>query len=136
MNLIRECGSRQKPKQRKTMKQIPVSDLNTDNYTQIFHEDEPKCNAPHHFEIKRKADGETIAKVDMQEGPILESGVNGCCNEDLINIVVDKRTSLLKLWEYMNFDFVDKEERWLQIGSAIKRHSLTSDEADANARLI
>lgn len=70
------------------MKQIPVSDINTDNYTQIFHEDEPKFNAPHHFEIKRKADGETIAKVDMQEGPILESGVNGCSNEDLINIVV------------------------------------------------
>ena len=76
--------------QRNTMKQIPVSDLNTDNYTQIFHEDEPKFNAPNHFEIKRKADGETIAKVDMQEGPILESGVNGCCNEDLINIVVSR----------------------------------------------
>lgn len=41
------------------MKQIPVSDLNTDNYTQIFHEDEPKFNAPHHFEIKSKSDGES-----------------------------------------------------------------------------
>ena len=69
------------------MKQIPVSDLNTDNYTQIFHEEEPKYNAPHHFEIKRKSDGETIAKIDMQEGPILEAGVNGCCNEDLLNVV-------------------------------------------------
>jgi hypothetical protein len=70
------------------MIQLPISDLNNDNYTQIFHEDEPKFNAPHHFEIKRKSDGKTIAKIDMQEGPILESGVNGCCNEDLINIVV------------------------------------------------
>ena len=59
---IRECGLRQNQKQRKTMKQIPVSDLNTDNYTQILHEDDPKPNAPHHFEIKRKVDGETIAK--------------------------------------------------------------------------
>lgn len=70
------------------MKQLPISDLNTDNYTQIFHEDEPTFHAPHHFEIKRRSDGETIVKIDMQEGPILESGVNGCCNEDLINIVV------------------------------------------------
>ena len=72
------------------MKQIPVSDLNTENYTQIFHEDKPKFNAPHHFEIKRKVDGEIVSKIDMQEGPILESGVNGCCNEDLINIVVTR----------------------------------------------
>ena len=70
------------------MKQLTISDLNSDNYTQIFNENDPKLNAPHHFEIKRRSDGETIAKIDMQEGPILESGVNGCCNEDLINIVV------------------------------------------------
>lgn len=70
------------------MKQIPINYLNTDNYTQIFHEDEPKFYSPRHFEIKRKADGETIVKIDMQEGPFLESGVNGCCNEDLINIVM------------------------------------------------
>ena len=70
------------------MKQIPVSDINTENYTQIFHEYEPKFDAPRHFEIKRKIDSETVSKIDMQEGPILESGVNGCCNEDLINIVV------------------------------------------------
>lgn len=66
------------------MKLIQSSDLNTDNYTQIFHEDEPKFNAPHHFEIKRKSDGETISKIDMQEGAIIECGVNGCCNEDSI----------------------------------------------------
>lgn len=70
------------------MKQIPVSDLNTDNYTRIFHEYEPKFNAPHHFKIKTVKDGETVCSIDMQEGPTLELGVNGCCNEDLINIVV------------------------------------------------
>lgn len=32
--------------------------------------------------------GLKLKKVDMQEGPILESGMNGCCNEDLINIVL------------------------------------------------
>ena len=68
--------------------QLKVTDLNTDNYTSIHHEDDVKFNAPHHFEIKRKSDSNTVAKIDMQEGPILESGVNGCCNEDLLNIVV------------------------------------------------
>ena len=83
-----KTGIRQTKNKGNRMKQIPVSDLNTENYTQIFHEDEPKFNAPSHFEIKRKVDGETVSKIDMQELPILESGVNGCCNEDLINIVV------------------------------------------------
>ena len=32
----------------------------------------------------------------------------------------DKVKSLEKLWESMNFDFVDKNERWVQIGKAIR----------------
>lgn len=47
---------------------------------------------------------------------------------------IDKSKSLLKLWESMDFDFVDKDERWLQIGSEIKRHSLTNGVADTTER--
>ena len=69
---------------------LPISDLNTDNYTYIEHEDDFKFNAPHHFAVKRKSDGAILVKVDMQEGPIKECGVNGCCNEDLLNMVVTR----------------------------------------------
>ena len=68
------------------MKQLETNDLNTAEYTKIWHEDEPKFNAPHHFLITDKAERWQM-KIDMQEGPIKEFGVNGCCNEDLLNIV-------------------------------------------------
>ena len=68
------------------MKQLETNDLNTVEYTKIWHEDEPKFNAPHHFLIMDKAERWQM-KIDMQEGPIKEFGVNGCCNEDLLNIV-------------------------------------------------
>ena len=69
------------------MKQLEINDLNTAKYTKIWHEDEPKFNVPHHFVIADGAERWQM-KIDMQEGQIKECGVNGCCNEDLINIVV------------------------------------------------
>lgn len=68
------------------MKQLEIDDLNTAKYTAIYHEDDPKFNAPHHFVICDGAERWQM-KIDMQEGPIKECGVNGCCNEDLLNIV-------------------------------------------------
>ncbi len=68
--------------------ELPVSDLNTKNYTRIEHEDPYKFNAPHHFQVKRVTDDTVLVKVDFQEGPIKECGVNGCRNEDLINMVI------------------------------------------------
>ena len=72
-----------------------TGDLLTENYTQIWHEDENdmKFGAPHHFKIVRKPIADGIApilldNIDMQEGPIKENGVNGCANEDLLNIVL------------------------------------------------
>jgi len=66
------------------------NELLTEKYTYIEHEDEIKFNAPHHFLVKRASDNEVICKIDMQEGPIKEAGVNGCCNEDLLNIVAER----------------------------------------------
>lgn len=60
--------------------------------TRIFHEDEPKFNAPHHFEIHGTPQGDEtsgfLQKIDFQEGPINEVGVNGVTNEDLIACVI------------------------------------------------
>jgi len=49
----------------------------------------------HHYYIIGKAGGHEILKeefgfVDFQDGPIQEVGVNGCQNEDLIAIVIDR----------------------------------------------
>ena len=69
------------------------NDLVTQNYTEIEYEDRFKFNAPHHFEIKNIGNGEVVTKIDMQEGPIKENGVNGCANEDLIAIVLTRLES-------------------------------------------
>jgi hypothetical protein len=64
--------------------------LLTEKYTYIEHEEEIRFNAPHHFLIKRASDNEVLCKIDLQCGPIKEEGVNGCCNEDLLNIVAER----------------------------------------------
>lgn len=66
-------------------------DLLTNKYTKVYYEDvaEQKYNAPHHFVVTDK-DGLILTVVDFQEGPINEVGVNGCCNEDLLNMVLER----------------------------------------------
>lgn len=64
------------------------SDLLTNKYTIISHEDNFRFNAPCHFVISSVKTGEELARVDFQEGPIKGSGVNGACNEDLIGMVI------------------------------------------------
>lgn len=80
--------------------------LLTTNYTRVFHEDEPNFNAPHHFEVwadKGQAVPFVVGKVDFQEGPIKEAGVNGVMNEDLIAMVITRLES------FNNSDFRCRE---------------------------
>lgn len=76
--------------------------LLTTKYTKVFHEDELNFNAPHHFVVVDK-DGNTVGKVDFQEGPILEAGINGVMNEDLITMVI------CRLESFNNSDFRCRE---------------------------
>lgn len=79
------------------MKEL-IMDLLTTKYTRVLHEDDSqmKYNAPHHFivvvsENLKPGELETmIGKIDFQEGPIKECGVNGVCNEDLIAMVITR----------------------------------------------
>lgn len=72
-----------------------------DRFTQVFAIDEIKFNAHHEYKINlteekqggRCAESCTFAHIKFQEGPIKESGINGCHNEDLIAIVIDRLQS-------------------------------------------
>lgn len=64
-----------------------VSGLATSKYTEVYHEKDYEFNAPHHFEV-RSVEGDTVAEINFQKGPIKESGVNGVANEDLIAMVI------------------------------------------------
>lgn len=62
-------------------------DLLSNKHTVVWHEDEIKFNAPHHF-VVTDTEGKVLSTVDFQEGPIKEVGVNGVHNEDLIAMVI------------------------------------------------
>ena len=71
--------------------------VGTNNYTEVYAIDEQAFNANHEYEVRQTPlEGATIsekeiyAKVNFQKGPIKENGVNGCHNEDLIAIVIDR----------------------------------------------
>lgn len=72
-------------------------DLLTSKYTKVYHEEPEKMkfNAPHHFNVVKANPRVTeapkndwLCRVDFQEGPIKECGVNGVMNEDLIAMVI------------------------------------------------
>lgn len=65
-------------------------DLLSEKYTTVWHEEDFKFNAPHHFRVMVNHAGEVkqLAEIHFQEGPIKENGVNGVNNEDLIAMVI------------------------------------------------
>ena len=67
--------------------------IGTNNYTEVYSTDEPKFNANHKY-VVTDLDARTYAEIRFQKGPIKENGVNGCHNEDLIAIVLDRLYSL------------------------------------------
>ena len=84
--------------------------IGTNNYTEVFATDYKTFNAYHCYEIRPiPPEGATIseedifAKIKFQKGPIKEKGVNGCHNEDLIAIVIDR------LQQFQESDFKCRE---------------------------
>lgn len=72
-------------------------EIGTSNYTEVFAIDAKMYNANHYYEVRQTpSEGATIsekeiyAKIKFQQGPIKEHGINGCHNEDLIAIVIDR----------------------------------------------
>jgi hypothetical protein len=89
-------------------------------YTYVEHEDETKFNAPHHFVVKKVSDDKVIGRVDFQEGPIKECGVNGVGNEDVLVMVL----SHLQGFQNSQYACVENAEAINYIEAAL--HSLRS----------
>ena len=70
-------------------------EIGSEKYTQVFACDERGAgNANHVYDINTVpgSDGSValLTQILFQKGPIKENGVNGCMNEDLIAIVIDR----------------------------------------------
>ena len=81
------------------------NELCTQKYTMVAceEESEQKYNAPHHFEVANKETLEVVGRVDFQEGPIKECGVNGIGDEDAILMV------LTRLEHFQKSEYVCRE---------------------------
>lgn len=69
------------------------NDLLTNKYTTVHCEclEDQQFNAPHHFEVRAAENSAiTLSFIDFQCGPIKENGVNGCCNEDLLVMILER----------------------------------------------
>ena len=69
--------------------------VGTQKYTKAVAIDLPEFGASHVYQIFAAAGDvpdAVIGQVTFQKGPIKEHGVNGCHNEDLIAIVIDRLT--------------------------------------------
>lgn len=67
--------------------------IGSQNYTEVICLDEPSHGGACHNYSVSKIDKNYIgnfAVINFQNGPIKEVGVNGCHNEDLIAIVIDR----------------------------------------------
>lgn len=82
--------------------------------SKIFCEDEWKFNAPHHFNIET-LDGNHIASIDFQEGPISEVGINGVSNEDLLIIILTR----LEAFQMSQYRCIENQEAITAINEAL-----------------
>ena len=77
--------------------------IGTNRFTEVFATDDVAFNANHKYEVRQTplegatisenengASNEIFANIKFQKGPVKENGVNGCHNEDLIAIVIDR----------------------------------------------
>lgn len=64
--------------------------VGTNEHTEIYAIDEKEFNANHEYVVSAVSSTYNYARVSFQKGPVKENGVNGCHNEDLIAIVLDR----------------------------------------------
>ena len=65
--------------------------IGSERFTKVFATDEPGYGgASHEYNVVNKQSKDVYTMVKFQKGPVQEHGVNGCFNEDLIAIVIDR----------------------------------------------
>lgn len=65
-------------------------DIGSARFTEVYATDDIEHNANHEYTVTAVNSTVNYAEIKFQKGPIREHGVNGCHNEDLIAIVIDR----------------------------------------------
>lgn len=78
--------------------------IGSQNFTKVIVIDEPGYGGAHHeyrvVTVNDPAGEATAARVSFQNGPVKEFGVNGCHQEDLLAIVLDRLESFQQAGEW------------------------------------
>ncbi|QCW07670.1 hypothetical protein [Lactococcus phage CHPC971] len=64
--------------------------LGTDKYTEVLADAHKSYNCSPNFAVRAKSNGEILADIHFQDGPVKEKGLNGVANEDLIVMVMHR----------------------------------------------
>jgi len=66
-------------------------EIGSERFTTIYAFDEPGMGgACHEYDIIRKEGRQMVTRIKFQKGPVEETVANGCFNEDLIAVVIDR----------------------------------------------
>ena len=66
-------------------------EIGSERFTTVYAIDDPGMGgACHEYHIIRKDSSNTVTSIKFQKGPVKESIANGCFNEDLIAVVIDR----------------------------------------------
>lgn len=85
-------------------------------YTRVCVMDGPGAGgANHEYVVQAEDTGDTLAEISFQNGPVLENGVNGVTNEDLITIVIDR----LQGFQSHEFACKENEQSLLKLEEAL-----------------
>ena len=77
-------------------------DIGSNRYTEVIVADDRAFNANHEYYLGRSDDATPMGefgRIQFQKGPVKEYDVNGCHNEDLLVIVLDR------LFSFQNSEF-------------------------------
>lgn len=96
------------------------------DHLDLYSEQVYKYNAPHKFVLTKKGTEEVVSRVEFQEGPIKEVGVNGLTNEALLKIMAIHigrfQTSAFKCRENAcAITKIEEAEMWLQKRTAERK---------------
>lgn len=56
--------------------------------TVLRHEETLQFNVPHHFQVFATDTGKLVGRVDFQEGPVKEHGLNGVRDVDVLQMLI------------------------------------------------
>jgi len=106
-----------------------IVEIGTQRFTQVICKDKPgQVDAGYEYQVVGVETGENFTEIYFQKGPVGETGVNGCHNEDLIAIVLDR------LRAFQKGDYACRENAIAITKLEEALHRLNDRTADRSAR--